>query len=100
MAQAKAQSNADALALQEAIKAEQDLDKEIAEMKAKMSAKKKLKPNDDPMRNALDSSAAETLEVRNVSHLLHAEVEKRMNETEKVLEALKNGNYQMQTEIQ
>lgn len=103
IAQLKTDAESDAKALDKAVKAEQDLDKEIAEVKRIIKDEKATNPVDrvkDAIKTKYKAESAQTQEVQNVSESLHTEVEHRMNETAKVLETLKKHNYEIQNQIE
>lgn len=91
IAQAKTQAESENAAMEQAVKAEHDLDKEIDKVKQLLNEKARTQYEQSPKRQA---------EVQNVSRSLHAEVERRMNESAKMLETLKTQNYQIQTAIE
>lgn len=99
--QTKVEADADAAALEQAMKAERDLDKRIEELKEKTKRKQaevKNQPIDmDPFAQA---QLARSEEVQNVSKTLHDEVARRMNHSDKVLETFKFQNSQMETAIE
>lgn len=106
VAQQKAEAEADAAALDQAAKTEQDLDKQIANAKAAFQKKVdefKREHTVETVKGEVQSeSSAEIMQreqVQNVSRSLHAEVERRMNESARKVETLKAQNYQLQTQI-